>query len=93
MTMRILDKNIKVNGNFSEEEVKYYVSYAKKKYKNAVESIEITQTDGDVELKIGIKPVPFERIRRITGYLVGTLDKWNNAKRAEERDRVKHDCE
>lgn len=33
---------------------------------------------------------PFERIRRITGYLVGTLDKWNDAKRAEERDRVKH---
>lgn len=33
---------------------------------------------------------PFERIRRITGYLVGSLDKWNNAKRAEERDRVKH---
>ena len=32
----------------------------------------------------------FERIRRITGYLVGTLDKWNNAKQAEERDRVKH---
>ncbi len=33
---------------------------------------------------------PFERIRRITGYLVGTLDQFNNAKRAEERDRVKH---
>lgn len=33
---------------------------------------------------------PFERIRRITGYLVGTLNKWNNAKRAEEGDRVKH---
>ena len=32
----------------------------------------------------------FERIRRITGYLVGTVDRWNNAKRAEERDRVKH---
>lgn len=32
----------------------------------------------------------FERIRRITGYLVGTLDRWNDAKRAEERDRVKH---
>ena len=32
----------------------------------------------------------FERIRRITGYLVGTIDRWNNAKRAEERDRVKH---
>lgn len=34
--------------------------------------------------------VKFERIRRITGYLVGTLDRFNNAKRAEERDRVKH---
>ena len=41
------------------------------------------------EEKMG-KGVKFERIRRITGYLVGTLDKWNNAKRAEERDRVKH---
>lgn len=34
--------------------------------------------------------VKFERIRRITGYLVGSLDTWNNAKKAEERDRVKH---
>lgn len=32
----------------------------------------------------------FDRIRRITGYLVGTMDRWNNAKRAEEGDRVKH---
>lgn len=36
------------------------------------------------------KDVQFERIRRITGYLVGTMDKWNDAKKAEERDRVKH---
>lgn len=34
--------------------------------------------------------VNFERIRRITGYLVGTTERFNNAKRAEERDRVKH---
>ena len=34
--------------------------------------------------------VGFERIRRITGYLVGTKERWNNAKKAEERDRVKH---
>ena len=33
----------------------------------------------------------FDRIRRITGYLVGTLDRFNDAKRAEEHDRVKHD--
>ena len=32
----------------------------------------------------------FERLRRITGYLVGTLDRWNDAKKAEEHARVKH---
>lgn len=36
------------------------------------------------------KGIKFERIRRVTGYLVGTLDRFNNAKRAEVRDRVKH---
>lgn len=36
------------------------------------------------------KGVKFERIRRITGYLVGTLDRFNDAKRSEEHDRVKH---
>ena len=40
--------------------------------------------------KEGEGDVGFERIRRITGYLVGTMDHWNNAKRAEEHDRVKH---
>ena len=34
--------------------------------------------------------VKFQRIRRITGYLVGSLDRFNDAKRAEEKDRVKH---
>ena len=34
--------------------------------------------------------VGFERIRRITGYLVGTTDRFNNAKKCEEQDRVKH---
>lgn len=34
--------------------------------------------------------VNFERIRRITGYLVGTTDRWNDAKKAELNDRVKH---
>lgn len=40
--------------------------------------------------KNGSDGVNFERIRRITGYLVGTLERFNNAKRAEEHDRVKH---
>lgn len=40
--------------------------------------------------KVG-EGVRFQRIRRITGYLVGTLDRFNNAKRKEVEDRVKHD--
>ena len=35
--------------------------------------------------------VPFERLRRITGYLVGTVDRWNDGKKAELNDRVKHE--
>ena len=34
--------------------------------------------------------IGFERIRRITGYLVGTMDRWNDAKSSEETERVKH---
>lgn len=47
--------------------------------------LEIKQEAKNIGENIG-----FERTRRITGYLVGTLDRFNNAKRAEERDRVKH---
>ena len=43
----------------------------------------------NVDGKVG-EGVKFERIRRITGYLVGTLDRFNNGKRAEVKDRVKH---
>lgn len=42
------------------------------------------------ETKMVGEGVKFERIRRITGYLVGTTDRFNDAKRAEEKDRVKH---
>lgn len=43
----------------------------------------------NIKEKFG-KGVKFERIRRITGYLTGSLETWNNAKKAEEKDRVKH---
>lgn len=47
--------------------------------------------DGDeIELHYKIGPMKFDRIRRITGYLVGTLDRFNDGKRAEESERVKH---
>lgn len=53
-------------------------------------SITEKQIDLGIEDKVVGEGVRFERIRRITGYLVGTLDRFNNAKRAEEHDRVKH---
>ena len=51
--------------------------------------------DGDVCPSCGRREgdVPFERLRRITGYLVGTLDRWNDAKKAEEKARVKHNID
>ena len=49
----------------------------------------MAQIETNIEAKNG-KGVGFERIRCITGYLVGTLDRFNDAKRAEEHDRVKH---
>ena len=49
------------------------------------------KVDGDhIDVSYTYDSVPFERIRRITGYLVGTLDRFNDAKRAEVEDRVKH---
>ena len=50
--------------------------------------IDVTDTNvGEIMVGKGVK---FERIRRITGYLVGTLDRFNDGKLAEVRDRVKH---
>jgi len=46
--------------------------------------------DNVKEEKLVGEGVGFERIRRITGYLVGTTERFNNGKKAEEKDRVKH---
>lgn len=43
-----------------------------------------------VDSRLRGKGVKFERIRRITGYLVGDLNRWNTGKKSEEADRVKH---
>ncbi len=54
---------------------------------NAVSTATAGKNQGEKMLGEGVK---FERIRRITGYLVGTTDRFNNAKQSEEKDRVKH---
>lgn len=78
-------------GSISEQEKNNYIEYVKAKNPNKeLVSLQI-DIDGDfAELKYQFEDIPFERIRRVTGYLTGTLDRWNDAKRAEERDRVKH---
>lgn len=82
---------IKVIGEaISEEEKQNYVDYLEEKHGRKLESLSI-ETDGEyVNLNFKLSEVPFERIRRITGYLVGTMDRWNDAKTSEEADRVKH---
>lgn len=78
------------DGMLPEDEIARYVARGREKYGSKLKGIDI-KVDGDfVELTYDIGRVPFQRIRRITGYLVGTLDRFNNAKRSEEQDRVKH---
>lgn len=77
--------------NISEQEVLAYIERIKEQSQEEVTALDISLADdGQVVLDYQLKPQKFERIRRITGYLVGTIDRWNNAKRAEESDRVKH---
>ena len=78
-----------VNGVLPQAEIDAYVKYVAEKYSREPNELMI-EIDGEyVNLDIHYH-APFDRIRRITGYLVGTLDRFNDGKRAEERDRVKH---
>lgn len=76
---------IDIRGDISEEEAAAYAERAPKGC-----TLVKVETDGEWVNLTYCDRVPFERIRRITGYLVGTLDRFNDAKRAEVEDRVKH---
>lgn len=91
---------VTTNGDiFTEQEIAAYKKHIEEKFPYS-EIVSLTlEVDPDDPTYVNMtyelknKPdcnVPFDRIRRITGYLVGTMDRWNNAKRAEEHDRVKH---
>ena len=86
-----IEITIKNMPDISEEEILRYINFLRKRLSNPLLSITISMTkDGRVALDYATQAQKFERIRRITGYLVGTIDRWNNAKRAEEQERVKH---
>lgn len=79
-----------LTGNAPEAEARAYVTYLEEKHGRKLERLDIN-IDGDhADLDYTFTDIPFERIRRITGYLVGTMDHWNDAKSSEESDRVKH---
>ncbi len=78
------------NGTLPQAELDAYLARAVEVYGRAPQSINI-HVDGDfVDIDYHFAAQPFDRIRRITGYLVGTLDRFNNGKRSEEHDRVCH---
>ena len=81
---------VHVNSNgaaLSQAEIEAYKAYAEEHHPGT-HTLDIT-VDGEY-VELGFHITPFDRIRRITGYLVGTVDRWNNAKREELKDRVKH---
>lgn len=86
--------NVKINNpdNIPEEIVQAAINMMEQEEGRHVVEISIRRTENPDEY--GITPVfekvPFQRIRRITGYLVGDLGRFNDAKRAEVLDRVKH---
>lgn len=82
---------ITTDEEISYQEASAYILRGLEKYGNKLISIK-AHIDGEfIELDYKLTPPPkFDRIRRITGYLVGTLDRFNDGKAAEERERVKH---
>lgn len=81
----------KVPDGMTVPEVNSYINYMAKQHPDIKSGTLDILLDGDeVELTLTPEVVRFQRIRRITGYLVGDLSRFNNAKRREVDDRVKH---
>ena len=79
-----------LEGELPNEEIAAYVAHGRELYGKRLNGIDI-RVDGEfVDLSYHLEKIPFHRIRRITGYLVGSLERFNDGKRAEEHDRVKH---
>ena len=83
---------VTVTGDPYPGEIEGYVRRGLRKYGKQLTAMEITLEVADCDIHYITIERPFERIRRITGYLQKT-GQWNNAKIAEEHDRVKHTIE
>lgn len=89
---KVIDNvNVNVNKEISDNEIKDYIHHVMKLDKGVLTELNINIDDNDnVELIYTFHNQPIARVRRVCGYLTGTIDSWNNAKQAELRDRVKH---
>ncbi|NLT57810.1 MAG: hypothetical protein GXX99_02470 [Clostridiales bacterium] len=86
----MIDVQVK-GGTLEQAEIDAYIVRGRELYPNRILSGIDIDVDGEyVGLTYHFAQVPFERIRRITGYLVGTVDRFNDAKKAELKDRLKH---
>lgn len=86
----INDIHITTTGNVSEAEIVNCLERLQAKSKYKIISVDIVADGECLNVSYETENVPFERIRRITGYLVGSTARFCNSKRAEEKDRVKH---
>lgn len=83
---------ITCNEDLPKDYIEMYIAHVRSRNHGvSPKSLEIMFDEDDyANLKYEIPSQPFEKIRRITGYLVGTVDRFNDAKRQEVEDRVKH---
>ena len=81
---------VTITGQISDDEISIYLDQLQDKNKFKIIKADVAVDGEYVDVNYEIEHVPFDRIRRITGYLVGTTERWNDAKKAELKDRVKH---
>ena len=88
MVVNGIDVTVKGLNDVGEQEIMSYIDMLEEENEEDLSSLTISPAEDGSDYVL--QPAKFERIRRITGYLVGTIDRWNNAKRSDEHDRVKH---
>ena len=94
--MNMIIDGIKINiigEEIPEEEIREYIKRGQSKYGHHLKGLELHPDGDEIEIFYDVTPMGFNRLRRITGSLVGDLSRWNNGKKAEQKDRVKHGTE
>ncbi len=86
-----VEVNVMGLDEFTAQDAQKYIDYVKERTSEPLKSIEVKLCDdGKVDVDYILQGEKFERIRRITGYLTGDVTSWNDSKRSEESERVKH---